>query len=174
MAEHRERLLIARYLQERYPHHQKQTNVPLGLPAPQLIAEFGLQTALRIGIKMRPNVDAIVWDKPNLILIEAKIVRWVDGIAKLPFYEALFLDTPEMEQWFNWPRRLVLVIPYSQENMLAVARRMGVEIVEYSTPEIDNYLQKELPYYQTGDYKRKRAELLSTQEALGVRTIDGL
>lgn len=174
MAEQRERLLLARFLQERYPHHQKQTNAPLGLPAPQLIAEFGLQTALRIGIKMRPNVDAIVWDKPNLLLIEAKIVRWVDGIAKLPFYNALFLDTPEFEQYFDWPRKLILVIPYTQENMLAVARRMGVEVVEYSTPEIDKYLQETLPYYQTGDYKRKRAELTATQEALGVRSIDGM
>jgi hypothetical protein len=174
MAIPRERQLLASYLHDKYPHHHLQTNVPLGLPHPDLVAEFGVQLALRMGIKMRPNVDAIVWDKPDLVLIEAKVIRWVDGLAKLPLYSAMIADTPELEQYQDWPRRMVLVIPYTQENMLAVAKRLGIEVVEYSTKEIDDYVQNELPYYQSADYKRKRAELLATQEALGVRSINGL
>lgn len=174
MAIPRERQLLAAYLHDKYPHHRKQTNVPLGMPHPDLIAGFGLQTALKMGIKMRPNVDCIVWDKPDLVLIEAKVVRWVDGLAKLPLYNAMIPETPELEQYIDWPRRMVLVIPYTQENMLAVAKRLGIEVVEFSTKEIDDYVQKELPYYQTHDYKRKRAELLATQRALGVEKINGL
>ena len=174
MAEQRERLLLAKYLADKYPHHRKQTNVPLGLPHPDLVAEFGRDLALRMGIKMRPNIDAIVWDNKTLILIEAKVIRWIDGLSKLPLYNAMIEDTPELEQYKDWPRIMRLVIPFTQDNMLSIAKKLGVEVVQYSVPEIDDYVQKQLPYYQSADYKRKRAELLATQDALGVRTIDGL
>lgn len=174
MAEQRERLLLAKYLEHKYPHHRRQTNVPLGLPHPTLVAEFGMQLALRMGIKMRPNIDCLVWDNGTLVLIEAKVIRWVDGLSKLPFYNAMIPDTPELEQYQDWPRRMVLVVPFTQENMLSVAKRLGVEVEYFSTPEIDHYVQVTLPYYQTADYKRRQAELKATQRALGVEKIDGL
>lgn len=174
IAEQRERLLLARYLQDKYPHHRKQTNVPLGLPHPDLVAEFGRELALRMGIKMRPNIDAIVWDNKILILIEAKVIRWIDGLAKLPLYSAMIEDTPEFEQYKAWPRIMRMVIPFTQDNMLSIAKKLGVQVEQYSVPEIDDYVQNKLPYYQTADYKRKRTQLLDTQEALGVRSIDGL
>jgi hypothetical protein len=174
MGEKREALLLAKYLEENYIYHQRQTNVPLGMVDAELIATFGLQTALRMGIKQRPMIDVIVWDNKTLLLIEAKIRGWIDGLAKLPLYNMLLDETPELSQYADWPRKMLMVIPYTNNNMRYLAKRLGIHLVEFSTPEIDKYMTETLPYYQTADYKRKRSELTATQRALGVEKIDGM
>lgn len=168
MGEKREALLIAKYLEENYRHHQRQSNVPLGMVDAELIATFGLQTALRMGIKQRPMIDAIVWENKTLLLIESKIRGWIDGLAKLPLYNMLMDETPEFATYKEWPRRMLMVIPYTNNNMRYLAKRLGVELVEFSTPEIDHYMTVTLPMYQSADYKRRTAEKKATQRALGV------
>lgn len=173
MGEQRERLLLAKYLQDRFPHHRKHTNAPLGMVDEELIATFGLQMALKMGIKQRPMIDAIVWDNKTLLFIEAKLRGWIDGLAKLPLYKMLADETPELAEFAEWPRRMVMVIPYTNNNMRYLAKRLGVEIDIFSTPEIDEYMNVTLVQYQSADYKRKIAELRATRRALGVETIEG-
>lgn len=168
MAEQRERLLVQRYIQARYPRNRVMFNAPLGSVHQSLIAEYGRLRALKVGLKTRPMIDAIVFDRKSLLLIEAKIVRWVDGLSKLPLYNAMIPDTPELEQYQEWERHMVLVIPFIQDNMLRIAKRLGVEVVEFTTSEIEDYLQNVLPKYQTAEYKRERAEKLELHRKLGV------
>lgn len=168
MIQQRERLLLSRYLEKLAPTAIVKQNCPLGIVPESLIIEYGRTQALRVARKMRPEVDALVIEPKQLILIEAKVVRWVDGVSKLALYRALVPDTPELEPYKDRPVNLRLVIPFTQENMLSVARRMGIEVVEFTVPEITEYLTKVLPKYGTAEYKRSRTELLHTRELLGV------
>lgn len=164
----RERLLLQRYIEYRYPQHHVKIGCPLGTVPESLIIEYGRTAALRVARKMRPEVDALVFDGKTLILVEAKIARWVDGLAKLPLYKAMLPDTPELEQYRSWPVKMRLVIPFTQANMELTAQRVGVELEQFSTPEIDEYLTNTLPFYHTAEYKRRRAQVLDTRTALGV------
>jgi len=165
----RERALLSEYIRLKLPGVQVRQNCPLGIVPESLIAEYGRSAALRVARKMRPEVDALVITPDFLVLIEAKVVRWVDGLAHLVVYKALVPDTPELEPYAKRPVIMRLVIPFSQENMRSVAERMGVEIVEFTTPAIEEYLNKELPKYNTAEYKRTRIEVLRQREILGVQ-----
>lgn len=169
MSEQRERLLLSEYIRLKLPNSIVRQNCPLGIVPESLIIEYGRTAALRVARKMRPEVDALVIEPKRLILIEAKIIRWVDGISKLPLYRALIPDTPELEAYKDREVVCRLVIPFTQENMLSVAARMGVEVVEFSTPAIDEYVRTTLPKYQTAEYKRERAEILRQRDILGVK-----
>ena len=165
----RERALLAEYIRLKLPGVQVRQNCPLGIVPESLIVEYGRTAALRVARKMRPEVDALVITPDRLILIEAKILRWVDGLAHLVVYKALVPDTPELEEYAKRPVVMRMVIPFTQENMRSVAERMGVEIDEFTTPAIDQYLTQELPKYSTQEYKRKRAEVMRQREILGVQ-----
>lgn len=168
MIQQRERLLLSEYIRLHLQGMIVRQNCPLGLVPESLVADFGPRAALRIARKMRPEVDALVIAPDKLILIEAKVIRWVDGVSKLPLYKALIPDTPELVQYKDRPVVMRLIMPYVQENMLSVAARMGVEVVEFTTPEIDQYVQVEIPKYSTAEYKRNRAEVLRQRLVLGV------
>lgn len=169
MIQQRERLLLSEYIRLHLQGMIVRQNCPLGLVPESLVADFGPRAALRIARKMRPEVDALVIAPDKLILIEAKVIRWVDGISKLPLYAALIPDTPELVQYKDRPVVMRLIMPYVQDNMLSVAKRMGVEVVEFTTPEVDQYVQVEIPKYSTAEYKRNRAEILRQREILGVQ-----
>lgn len=168
MIQQRERALLSEYIRLKLQGLQVRQNCPLGIVPESLIVEYGRTAALRVARKMRPEVDALVIAPDKLVLIEAKISRWVDGLSKLVLYRALIPDTPEMEAYFKLPVVMRMVIPFTQENMLSVAARMGVEVVEFTTPAIDEYLTKELPKYNTAAYKAQRQEIYRQREILGV------
>jgi hypothetical protein len=169
MIQQRERALLSEYIRLKLQGLQVRQNCPLGIVPESLIVEYGRTQALRVARKMRPEVDALVIAPDKLILIEAKILRWVDGLAHLVVYKALVPDTPELEAYKDRPVVMRMVIPFTQENMQSVAARMGVEIEEFTTPAIDEYLNKELPKYSTQEYKRRRAEIMRQREILGVQ-----
>jgi len=168
MIQQRERSLLSEYIRLKLQGLQVKQNCPLGIVPESLIIEYGRTQALRVARKMRPEVDALVIYPDKLVLIEAKVTRWVDGLAHLVVYKALVPDTPELEPYAKRPVIMRMVIPFTQENMRSVAQRMGVEIVEFTTPEVDEYLNKELPKYSTQEYKRRRAEVLRQRAILGV------
>ena len=169
MIQQRERALLTAYIESYLRGRQVRQNCPLGIVPESLIIEYGRSAALKVARKMRPEVDALVIAPDALILVEAKVVRWVDGLSKLVLYKALVPDTPELETYAKLPVVMRLVIPFTQDNMRSVAARMGVELVEFTTPAIDEYLNNELPKYNTQEYKRNRADVLKQREILGVK-----
>jgi hypothetical protein len=168
MGEQRERLLLTEYVKARYIQHKVTFNCPLGPVPDSLIFEYGAGKAYKVARSMRPEVDALVYDDGTLILIEAKIVRWVDGISKLPLYKLLLATTPEVQPYLSWRVEMELVIPFKQPTMVSVAHSIGVKIVEFSVPEIDKYVSETLPYYQTAEYRQKRKDLVATRKSLGL------
>jgi hypothetical protein len=168
MGEQRERLLLTRYIEARYRSNKVALNYPLGPVPDSLVFEYGAGKAYKVGRSMRPEIDALVYDEGTLILVEAKIVRWVDGVSKLPLYKALIASTPELQAYVSWRVEMELVIPFKQPTMVSVAHSMGVKIVEFSVPEIDKYVSETLPYYQTAEYRQKRRSLVETRKSLGL------
>ena len=161
-------MLLAEYIKAYYSGHRVKSGCPLGQVPESLVFEYGAAKAYKVARPMRPEVDALIWDDKRLILVETKILRWVDGLSKLPVYSAMVSQTPELQEFVSWPRVMRLVIPFVQESMVSMAQGLGIEIVQFSVPQIDKYLTEELPYYQTAEYRQKRMELLAARKNLGL------
>jgi hypothetical protein len=167
MGKPRERQFIVDYIMARFPTRRVIFSCPLGQVPEKLIATFGQAKALKIGRGIRPEVDALVFDGHTLVLIEAKIKNWLNGIAKLPVYAGMVDDTPELAEYRGWPRRMILCLPFTSESVASAARAAGVEVDEFSTPDVASYLT-ELEKYWTPEYRSRRAELLRARELLGL------
>lgn len=167
MGQQRERRLISEYIAERYPRDRVIMGCPLG-PAPEkLVATLGPRKALRMVRGLRPEVDALVIRNHQLIMVEAKIRAWVDGIAKLPLYKGLVASTPELEEFREYPIEMRLCFPWYSETIEAAAKNLGVVLDVYHQPWIDEYLE-ELGKYWSGEYITARAEKKRMREILGV------
>lgn len=167
MGKPRERQFIIDYVLSRFPDKRVIFSCPLGQVPEKLIATFGRAKALKVGRGLRPEVDALVFDSHTLIFVEAKIKNWLDGIAKLPVYAGMIEDTPELEEYRSWPRRMILCLPFTSESVQSAARAAGVEVDEFSTPDVEAYLI-ELEKYWTPEYRKSRGELLRARELLGL------
>lgn len=168
MAERRERLLMQRYIEERYPRAHVRIEAQLGYVPEDITVMYGPVKALKVARAARPTIDAIVFEEKRLLFVEAKIARWLDGMSKLPFYKAIAPITPELADYRDWPITMRLVIPYVQDHLLKYAELMGIEVDEFTTPEVTAYVQDELPKYQTAEYKRNRAARREALERLGL------
>ena len=163
----RERQLIIDYIRDRFPNDRVGFDFPLGPPPTRLIAEFGYSKALRIGRASRVKVDAVIWKDGTLILVEAKIREWVNGVAKLPLYKALVPETPELEPYWEWPVRMVLALPYSNELIESACERLGVELDEFTSATVDEAMA-EVQKWQSPEWRKAQAEKRHTREILGL------
>lgn len=157
MGQQRERRLIAEYIAERFPQERVILGCPLGQAPERLIATLGERKALRVARGLRPEVDALVIKDHQLIMVEAKIQRWVDGIAKLPLYKSLVPTTPELEPYRNYEIEMRLCFPWHSDTIEIAARNLGVILDVYHQPWIDEYLE-ELGKYWSGEYISAREE----------------
>ncbi len=140
---------------------------PLG-PVPELIiAQYGFREALRVARGIRPEVDALVIRKPHLILIEAKIFKWLDGIAKLPVYEGLLKSTPELAQYKEYDHSMILCTPWTTETINAAATAQNVKIDVFNPPWIQGYVE-EMHKYWTVEYRTARAEKMRLRKVFGL------
>lgn len=167
MGKPRERALIQDYIAQRYPNHHVIMGCPLGPVPESIIATWGRTKALRIARGMRPEVDALVFQDSKLIMIEAKIFKWVDGLAKLPMYKGLIPTTPELEQYKDLEVEMVLCTPWTSETIEAAAAAMGVRVDVYSTPDIDVFVEETHKYW-TKEYQSARDEKKRARSLLGL------
>lgn len=167
MGQQREGRLIAEYIAEKYPGDRVIFGCPLGPVPEKMIATLGPRKALRMARGLRPEVDALVIRDHQLVLVEAKIQRWVDGIAKLPVYRSLIPTTPELEQYRDYEVEMRLCFPWSSETIEEAARAAGVILDVYHKPWLEDYIN-ELSKYWSADYRAKRAEKKRLREILGV------
>jgi len=167
MGEQRERRLIAEYIVDRFPRSQVIYGCPLG-PVPQhLVATLGPRKALRMARGLRPEVDALVIQDHRLILVEAKIQKWLDGIAKLPVYRSLIPTTEELKEYQGWEVEMRLCFPWYSESVEAAAKGAGVVLDVFHQPWIDEYLT-ELGKYWSEEYQAARAEKKRMREIFGL------
>jgi len=146
---------VSEYCNEFYPHAICMFRVPLGAIPPELARAYGYEKARGLFYPHRPKVDAIVVDKTAMILIEAKIIRYIDGLSKLPVYAALVKHTPELQKWLPRPiikRLLVAVIPHW---LLPIAKELNVEIVNWA-PDWVKRIWAERDKYWTPEAEMER------------------
>jgi len=152
-----ERVHPARYAQ----------NVPLGPPLPNLVPELGMERALSASRPWRASVDAVAWPPNRLVLFEAKILKLIDGAAKLPFYKALVASTPELAGDLDRTVLLVLVVPFESEQLRAMVAGTGIQVEVFRPAWISDYV-RELNDYWTADAVRLRAEKLRLRTLFGL------
>lgn len=158
---------VSEYIEETYPDTLKKIRVPLGPLTPEDIALYGLESAARRMRPWRPEVDAIVVTEKEIILIEGKIIKVMDGFSKLPVYGALALITPDLNKYNKKKMRLVLVTPKPPTWALSVAPNFGVEIAIYQPEWLQDYYNKREKYWTAeGRYEREKRK--QTMKELGL------
>ncbi len=137
-----------------------------GDDAEALVAAVGAR-AVGWARPFRPEVDAIVFPGGKMLLIEAKILSVIDGIAKLPVYAGLVPTTPELLPYVGLPREMILVCPWQSDHVRAMADTVGVTIAVFRPAWIEPYLDSRMQYW-TADYRRAREQKRALRRELGV------
>lgn len=159
--------MVSEYLKSNYSKFPYQMNIPLGPVSEELLKREGYERGLRIMRPYRPAVDAIVYLPRHLLLIEAKVWNFVDGLAKLPLYKSLIPVTPELQKYL--PRAVImqLVVDQVTPSLEVMARDAGVSLKLFC-PDWLKEVREEMNKYWTPEYQRKRQEALRMREYFGV------
>ena len=159
---------VSWYIKTYYPDEEVRLRCPLG-PIPDALKElYGPAKAARVYRPSRPEVDAVVVLPGALLLIEAKIFKYMDGLAKLPVYKALALKTPELDVFRNRPILMHLLLPKAIPWVIAAAPEMGVE-VKVLAPDWLLEIWEDRDKYWTPSARMKRMERKALLEKLGWR-----
>lgn len=157
---------VSEYVLEKFPNDEAKYRCPLGMVPEQFIQALGLGKAIRMYRPYRPECDAAVITADAIVLIEGKIFKVVDGLAKLPLYRYLVPLTPEFAPFKSMPVRAVLVTPKRLTWGDEYANSVNVEIALYSPDWIKEYYAKQERYW-TGDERFKRYQRSETLRRLG-------
>ena len=123
---------VAEYCVVHYPRYSVRYRCPLGPIREDLVEMYGAKMATALSRPIRPEVDALVIKPDQLILIEAKIFKYMDGLAKLPLYKAMIKETPELKEYAKLPVYMQLIIPTHIPWVEAYAREANVEIIVWA------------------------------------------
>lgn len=166
MAQFEERYL-ADYLLARWPEGGYESHVPLG-PIPDWLVELhGYANAIRLFRPWRPEVDAVKYWPDRLVLVEAKVFKTFDAIAKLNLYGMLIEHTEELAPWRGKAVELRLVTPRMTDILRELTVRLGIVIDLYITPHV---LEHAGTYdrYWTAPYRRARETKLALRRQMGL------
>ena len=159
---------VSDYMVTTFPKAEVRLRVPLG-PIPKAIEkEYGLLKGLRVYRPSRPECDAAARWGNKTILVEAKIFKYMDGLAKLPVYKSLLPTTPELA---HWPADVVmeLLIPAPISWVEKAAYEMGVKVVSNFVPEYIKQVWEERDKYWTKEAMERREERKRKLQEAGYR-----
>jgi len=157
---------VAEYCKTHFPNYPVRYRCPLGPVPPGLAEGFPPEKALRIARPWRPEVDALVIAPKELILVEAKVFKYMDGLSKLPIYRDLIDSTPELEQYRKLPRRMQLLLPAKLDWVETAAKAVGVETVVWA-PDWVKAVWEERDKYWTKEAVQAREERKRILKAIG-------
>lgn len=157
---------VSWYIKEYYPNAEVRLRCPLG-PIPNELKElYGPAKAAKVYRPSRPECDALIIRPSELILIEAKIFKYMDGLSKLPIYKSLVPKTPELMVFTGRPIRMHLLIPKAIPWVDAAAPGHGVE-VKTAAPDWITQIWEERDKYWTPSARMKREERKALLKRLG-------
>ena len=139
---------------------------PLGPIPPELKELYGPAKAAKVYRPSRPEVDALVVLPGAILLIEAKIFKYMDGLAKLPVYAALVPKTPELMVFSGRPVIMHLLLPAPIPWVKAAAPDLGVEVYTWA-PEWVLRIWEERDRYWTPEAKLRREARKALLRRLG-------
>ena len=153
---------VAEYCVAHYPGYPTRYRCPLGPVSEDYIRELGLRKAIGLYRPIRPEVDALVRKPDTLILIEAKIFKYMDGLAKLPLYKSMIKHTPELKEHVNLPVHMQLLLPVHIDWVSAYAKEANVEIVVWAPKWVlDIWRERDLYWQKPATEMREwRKEIL--------------
>jgi hypothetical protein len=154
--------MIAEYVAEKFPTYRTTLRQPMGPPTPGTEGMGDLAKRLRASRPWRPEVDAVVVFGSVLLLIEAKMVEYLSGAGKLPFYGSLVRTTPELEPWRDLEVRLRLVIPREAPWILDAAAGNNVEVDVFWR----DWMQAYFDYREHNLSREGRREAAARREAI--------
>jgi len=139
---------------------------PLGPIPEELRKAVGEAKGIKMYRPWRPEVDALVILPGAIDLVEAKIFKYMDGLAKLPIYAELVPVTPELRAWRDLPVRMWLLIPADIEWVKTAAARTGVGI-STEAPDFIKQVWEERDKYWTKPYLEARERRKEKLRELG-------
>jgi len=163
----RQTLLTAEWMLLQYPQGGYGLNVRLGPAMGDLVAEMGLERALATSAPWRPRVDALAVESQKVVLVEAEIRQPRNAVGHLIVYRGLAAQTPELRAHWGKPVELVLLTPWTNSTIEAMARDAGIRVAVYNPPWIAGYVA-ELQVYWTREYQQARVQKLELRRQLGV------
>jgi len=123
---------VSEYVLTHYAGFPASFRTPLG-PVPQdWITEHGQAMATRMYRPWRPEVDAIVYLPKVLILIEAKIMKYMDGLGKILLYKEQVPISPDLKEHADKEILMELLLPVEVSWVTATAIRVGVKPVVWA------------------------------------------
>ena len=122
----------------------------------------GTPKAIRIYRPWRPEVDALVIMPGALLLIEAKIFKYMDGLAKLPVYKSLVPSTPELQTYRDLPVEMQLLIPVEIPWVKEAADNMDVKVYVWAPDWVKKIWNERDKYWQPRQVfeREKRKKIL--------------
>jgi hypothetical protein len=127
---------VSEYVLAHYAQYPVRHGCPLGPIPPDIIREQGLGKAIRMYRPWRPEVDALVVLPSALLLIEAKVQKFMDGLSKLPVYKSLVPQTPELEEYAKYNIVMRLLVPVEIPWVKTSGANLGVEVHTWATTEV--------------------------------------
>ena len=157
---------VSWYVKEFYPTEEVRLRCPLGPIPDELKALYGPAKAAGVYRPWRPEVDALVVLPRYILLIEAKIFKYMDGLSKLPVYASLVKKTPELSVLL--PRDIImhLLIPTVIPWVIVAAAEAGVE-VKIVAPDWVMGFWRERDLYWTPENRMRREERKELLKKLG-------
>ena len=159
---------VSMYVAEHYPRAEVRLGCPLGGIPKETQKDYGLLKGLRVYRPWRPEVDAVVILHNMVILIEAKIFKYMEGLSKLPVYKALVPETPELQPVKHRPIYMKLLIPASIPWVIEASKPLGVT-VEIWAPDFIKQVWEERDKYWTQEKVQEREERKRKLEEMGYR-----
>lgn len=165
-------MLISEYCLARFPSDIIMLDVPLGTTTREIFDETGLIKTDTITRPWRPRADAIIVTKDTLFVIEAKLMKILDGLSKLPFYADLIDSTPELTAYKDLPRKMVLVSPSLPGWAVMLATHHEV-VIEYYHPAWIHDYNEQIQNQWTAKARQASAARQAILKAHGFNDIAG-
>jgi len=157
---------VSWYIKQHYPDEEVRLRCPLGPIPPELRELYGPAKAAKYYRPSRPEVDALVVLPGALVLIEAKVFKYMDGLAKLPVYKALVPHTQELAVFAKKPVLMHLLLPKEIPWVKAAAPDLGVEI-HAEAPDWVTKIWEERDKYWTPEARLRREDRKALLRRLG-------
>lgn len=157
---------VSEYIAKFYPKFEVRPRCPLGPIPENLVKLHGLSKATAVHRPWRPEVDALVLLPRHVLLIEAKIQKYMDGLSKLPVYRELIPVTPELQEYKDFAVMCHLLVPVVIPWIEEAAYRMKVDVKTWA-PDWLKEIWRERDTYWTPEAVMKREERKKTLDRLG-------
>jgi hypothetical protein len=159
--------MVSEYVAKEYKDFTYMLAVPLGRIPDNVIKDVGYTQAIAFMRPYRLEVDAIVVLPRYLVLIEAKVFKTIDGLAKLPLYKSLVPFTPELAKYAGYEVIMELVVGWTNPNLEIMCRDAGVRLKVYSPDWLAAVVQ-EYHKYWTKEYRDTRNQKLELRTYYGI------